>query len=51
VWHGHFVLGASIIFQKRWPFSKKDLPIVAPFLAIWPAERFLFSFFISEPGV
>lgn len=24
----------QLIFQKRWPFSKKDLPIVAPFLAV-----------------
>jgi hypothetical protein len=24
----------QLIFQKRWPFTKKDLPLVAPFLAI-----------------
>ncbi|MBK8575390.1 MAG: hypothetical protein IPN90_06855 [Elusimicrobia bacterium] len=24
----------QLIFQKRWPFAKKDLPLVAPFLAI-----------------
>jgi hypothetical protein len=25
---------SNSLFQKRWPFTKKDLPIVAPFLAI-----------------
>lgn len=24
----------QLIFQKRWPFTKKDLPLVAPFLAV-----------------
>lgn len=24
----------QLVFQRRWPFSRKDLPIVAPFLAI-----------------
>ncbi|HMU75157.1 MAG TPA: hypothetical protein PKD69_05255, partial [Elusimicrobiota bacterium] len=26
--------GLQLIFQKRWPFSKADLPVVAPFLAV-----------------
>ncbi len=24
----------QLIFEKRWPFTKKDLPLVAPFLAV-----------------
>ena len=36
----------QLIFQKRWPFSKKDLPIVAPFLAILASG--VFSYFHSS---
>lgn len=36
----------QLIFQKRWPFSKKDLPIIAPFLAILASGTF--SYFHSS---
>ncbi|MBK9058086.1 MAG: O-antigen ligase family protein [Elusimicrobia bacterium] len=29
-----FFWALQLLFEKRWPFTKKDLPIVAPFLAI-----------------
>lgn len=36
----------QLIFQKRWPFTKKDLPLVAPFLAILASGTF--SYFHSS---
>jgi hypothetical protein len=36
----------QLIFQKRWPFSKQDLPLVAPFLALLASGTF--SYFHSS---
>lgn len=35
--------GLQLIFQKRWPFSKADLPVVAPFLAVLGSGCFSYA--------